>query len=808
MKKGINKVAVIGAGTMGASIAALVANAGIPACLLDITPQELTDKEKDKGLTLEHPAVRNRIVNEGWTRCMKGRPATLFSKDAADRVALGNLEDNLDMLADADWILEVIIERLDIKQDLMAKIEAVRKPDSIVATNTSGISIEAIAEGRSEEFKAHFLGTHFFNPPRYLKLLEIIPHPDTDPVVLETMKEFGSKTLGKGVVFCKDTPNFITNRFLGIASIYTMNYALDHGYSVEEVDALTGPVVGYPKSATFRLFDLVGNDVMAMVMSNLHKAIPHDLNREVLIHEKGLALVNGMVERKWLGNKTKGGFYKQVTTEKCKQYWVLNPEAMEHQAPEKPKFESVEANMGISNVGERIKKLCSENDRAGQFIWATRAFGCNYAASIVPEASDDILSIDNACKWGLGYEIGPFETWDALGVAEAVERMESEGVEVTPWVKEMLAAGHTSFYNQENGKLFCYSPISKDYIVAESDPYFFPLAEMKNEEGRVIAANTGASLVDMGDGVLGLEFHTKANSLNQSILEMLGQAREELEEGDWVGLVVGNQGKHFCAGADLTMFLDIAKRKAWDEMENILSGMQHTLLAFRHSPKPVVSAPFGMVLGGGAEVMMGSSAICAAGEAYIGQTEAGVGVIPAAGGCTELLRRVLAPVIKNNPNADMMPYLQRVFEMIAMGKVSSGGEEAQEWGFLTSSDRVVMNADHLLHEAKKTVLQMVDSGYRPPVRGKNVYILGAEGLAALKMVVWSFEQAGYLSEHDTLIADKTAYILAGGELSRPQWVEPEYIFELERQAFLSLLGEPKTIERIEHMLKTKRVLRN
>jgi 3-hydroxyacyl-CoA dehydrogenase len=808
MKKGINKVAVIGAGTMGASIAALVANAGIPACLLDIAPQELTDKEKDKGLTLEHPAVRNRIVNEGWARCVKSRPASLFTKEAANRVTLGNLEDNLDMLADADWILEVIIERLDIKQDLMAKIEAVRKPGSIVATNTSGISIQAIAEGRSNEFKAHFLGTHFFNPPRYLKLLEIIPHPDTSPEVLETMKEFGSKTLGKGVVLCKDTPNFITNRFLGIASVYTMNYALDLGYTVEEVDALTGPVVGYPKSATFRLFDLVGNDVMALVMSNLHKAIPHDPNKSVLVHEKGWPLVQGLVERKLLGNKTKGGFYKQVKTEQGKQFWVLNTQTMEHQPPEKPKFESVEAHKGISDLGERIKQLCGENDRAGQFIWATRAFGCNYAASIVPEASDDILSVDNACKWGLGYEIGPFETWDALGVAESVERMEAEGMEVTPWVKEMLAAGNASFYKHENGKLFCYSPISKGYVAVESDPYIFPLAELKNKDGRLVTANEGASLVDFGDGVLGLEFHTKANSLNHSILEMLGHALKELEEGDWVGMVVGNQGKHFCAGADLTMFLDIAKRKAWDEMENILSGMQHTLLAFRHSPKPVVSAPFGMVLGGGAEVTMGSSAICAAGEAFIGQTEAGVGVIPAAGGCTELLRRVLAPVIKGNPGADMMPYLQRVFEMIAMGKVSSSAEEAREWGFLTSTDRVVMNADYLMHEAKKMVLQMVASGYRPPVKGKNVYVLGAEGLAALKMVVWSFQQAGYLSEHDTLIADKTAYILAGGELSRPQWVESEYVFDLEREAFLSLLGEPKTIERIEHMLKTKRVLRN
>jgi 3-hydroxyacyl-CoA dehydrogenase len=807
MTKPINRVAVIGAGTMGAAIAAHVANAGIPVYLLDIAPRELTPDEEAKGLTLEHTAVRNRIVQEGWQRCLKARPAQLFAWEVADRVTLGNLEDNLEWLAEADWIVEAIIERLDIKQGLMARIEGVRKAGSIVSTNTSGIPIGAIAEGRSDDFQAHFMGTHFFNPPRYLKLLEIIPHAGTDPEIVRTMKQFGTRSLGKGVVVCKDTPNFIANRFLGIAGTHTMNYALEHGYTVEEVDALTGPAVGYPKTATFRLYDLVGVDVMALVMENLYQAIPHDPYREALVHEEGHGLIESMVERGWLGNKSRQGFYKRVETEEGRQFWVLDPETMEHRPATKPRFESLEAHRSIEAAGERIKRLCAEEGRAGQFIWATRAFGLNYAASIVPEVTDDILSIDNACKWGFGHELGPFETWDALGVAESVARMEAEGMEVTPWVKEMLAGGHATFYQREGGRLYCYSPISKDYVPVEPDPRGGDLEVLKREERRVIAGNESASLVDLGDGVLCLEFHSKANSLNAGIFEMLSRAGEELA-GEWVGMVIGNQGKHFCAGADLTMFLEYAEKRAWDTMGDLIQQMQATLLSFRHSPKPVVSAPFGMVLGGGAEMMMGASAICAAAESYIGQVEAGVGVVPALGGCTEPVRRVLAPVIKDNPNADLIPYLQKVFEMIAMGKVSGSATEAREWGFLTPGDRIVMNGDHLLFEAKRLVLEMAASDYRPPVRGKTVWAMGAVGLAALKMVVWSFKEAGYLLDHDVLIANKMAYILTGGELSRPQWVEPEYMLGLEREAFLSLLGEPKTIERIQHMLKTKRVLRN
>ena len=807
MDYSINRVAVIGAGTMGAAIAAHLANAGIPAYLLDIVPRALTAKEEKKGLTLDHPAVRNRIVNEGWQRCIKARPANLFAKDVAERVTLGNLEDNFDWLGEVDWIIEVIVERLDIKQQLMARLDKVRSPNCIVSTNTSGIPIKEIAAGRSDEFKAHFLGTHFFNPPRYLKLLEVIPHETTAPEIVEFMKEFGARTLGKGVVVCKDTPNFIANRFISVVGAYTLNYALDNGFTVEEVDSLTGPTVGHPKTATFRLYDLVGIDVMAHVNSNLYPAIANDPYRKELVHEKSTALIEAMVERKWLGNKTKQGFYKRVQTEEGRQFWVLNPETMEYQPPTKVRFESVGKHRKVEDTGERIKLLCAEDDRAAKFIWATTAFGLNYAASIIPEVADDILSIDNANKWGFMHELGPFEIWDALGVAESVERMEAEGMTVTPWVKEMLAAGHTTFYEKKNGKLYYYDPLSKGYVAVGDDPRAFVIKDVKAEEQRIIASNPSASLLDMGDGVLGLEFHSKMNALDTDIFKMMERAREELDK-DWVGLVVGNQGKNFCVGANIFVVAVAAQQGEWEQLEAVIKQGQNALMAFRYSPKPVVSAPFGMALGGGAEVTMGASAVCAAAELYIGQVEAGVGLVPSAGGCKELVRRVISPVIRNTPSADPLPFMQQIFERIAMAKVSASAVEAQQWGFLAPADRIVMNSDHLLYEAKQMVLEMAAAGYRPPVRGKEIWAMGANGLAALEIMVWSLKEAGYASEHDALIANKTAYILCGGKLTRPQWVDPQYILDLEREAFLSLLGEQKTLDRIWNMLNTGKPLRN
>ncbi len=811
----INRVTVIGAGTMGAAIAAYLANVGVPTYLLDIVPLELTPKEKEKGLRLDHAAVRNRIVNEGWQRCVQARPANLFTKEVAELVTLGNLEDNFDWAGEADWIVEAIVERLDVKQQLMARVEGVRKPRSIVSSNTSGIPIKNIVEGRSGDFKAHFLGTHFFNPPRYLKLLEIIPHESTDPEVVEGMRDFATRTLGKGVVIAKDTPNFIANRFFSIFGSHILNYALDNGYTVEEADLLTGPLIGRTKAATFRLFDLVGFDIHAQVCGNLYLAIPHDPYREELKNAKSLALIEAMLERKWLGDKTGQGFYKRVDAEEGRQFWALNPETLEYQPPAKPRFEAVGRHKDVAEVGERIKRLCAEawqesgrsQDRAARFIWNIIAFGLNYAASIVPEVTDDIQSIDRACKWGYGWELGPFEIWDALGVDESMERMEADGMTVTPWVKEMLAAGYTSFYEKKNGRLHYYNPAGQGYVAAKTDPRAIALKDLKSEEKRIIAHNPSAHLLDVGDGVLCLEFHTKGNSLDTDISEMMARASQELE-GDWLGLVIGNQGERFSTGANLAMLAGFAERGEWDQVEAAVKIAQDGAMAFRDSPKPVVSAPFNMTLAGGAEVMMGASAICAAAESYIGLVEARVGLIPAGGGCKELVRRVVSPVARSAPNADLLPFVQRIFDTIAMAKVSACAEEARQWGFLSPADRIVMNRDHLLNEAKRMVLELAESGYRPPMRGKEIWGTGANCLAALQMMIWGMKQAGYASEHDALIANKTAYVLCGGKLARPQWVDAQYILDLEREALLSLLGEQKTVDRMRHMLTTGSPLRN
>ncbi|RLC97414.1 MAG: 3-hydroxyacyl-CoA dehydrogenase/enoyl-CoA hydratase family protein, partial [Chloroflexi bacterium] len=758
-------------------------------------------------LVLPEEADRNAAARKGIEAAARQRPVAFFTDSARQLVQPGNFEDDLPQIRDCDWVIEAVVEDLQIKRDIWRRAEEFLRPEAIRSTNTSGIPLAKIAEGFSPEFQRCFLGTHFFNPPRYLKLLEVIPHETTAPEIVEFMKEFGARTLGKGVVICKDTPNFIANRFISVVGAYTLNYALDNGFTVEEVDSLTGPTVGHPKTATFRLYDLVGIDVMAHVNSNLYPAIANDPYRKELVHEKSTALIEAMVERKWLGNKTKQGFYKRVQTEEGRQFWVLNPETMEYQPPTKVRFESVGKHRKVEDTGERIKLLCAEDDRAAKFIWATTAFGLNYAASIIPEVADDILSIDNANKWGFMHELGPFEIWDALGVAESVERMEAEGMTVTPWVKEMLAAGHTTFYEKKNGKLYYYDPLSKGYVAVADDSRAIVIKDVKAEEQRIIASNPSASLLDMGDGVLGLEFHSKMNALDTDIFKMMERAREELDK-DWVGLVIGNQGKNFCVGANIFVVAVAAQQGEWEQLEAVIKQGQNALMAFRYSPKPVVSAPFGMALGGGAEVTMGASAVCAAAELYIGQVEAGVGLVPSAGGCKELVRRVISPVIRNTPSADPLPFMQQIFERIAMAKVSASAVEAQQWGFLAPADRIVMNSDHLLHAAKQMVLEMAAAGYRPPVRGKEIWAMGANGLAALEIMVWSLKEAGYASEHDALIANKTAYILCGGKLTRPQWVDPQYILDLEREAFLSLLGEQKTLDRIWNMLNTGKPLRN
>ena len=807
MSYSINRVAVIGAGTMGAAIAAHLANVGIPSYLMDIVPRELTEKEEKMGLTLDDPSVRNRIVNEGLQRCLKARPANFYVQENVDLITVGNLDDDLNWIGEVDWIIEVIVERLDIKQQLMARIDEVRRPDTLVTTNTSGIPIHQIAEGRSESFQQHFMGTHFFNPPRYLKLLEIIPHEKNSPELLAFMQEFGTRVLGKGVVICKDTPNFIANRMLSISGSYGIAYALDEGYTCEEVDAITGPAIGRPKTATFRLNDLVGIDIMDHVGRNLYAAIPHDPHREVLKHEQLGDLTTTMIEKGWLGNKTGQGFYKKTFVDGKRQFWILDPVTMEYKAPVKPRFDSVGQALKTEDPAEKLRIMAYAEDRAGPYVWHLLSRLAIYAASCIPEISDDIMSVDNACKWGFGWDLGPFETWDAIGVARSVEKLKDEGVAVSAWVEEMLAGGLESFYQQEGGLAVGYYDLeSKGYRPLPVDPKAISIKALKAKGGE-LHVNDSASLIDMGDDVLLIEFHTKAaNALDPYMFEMLSTALDELEQDKWAGLVIGNQGKHFCAGANIFGIAVGAQQGEFDSIDQLVREMQRIMMGLRYSPKPVVVAPFGMVLGGGCEVVLAASRVVAAAETYIGLVEVGVGLIPAGCGCKEMVRRIISPPMKTK-DVQALPFLQQTFEQIGLAKVATSAAQAREMKILAECDRIVVNQDYLLSEAKQVVLDMVRDGYRPPAPQK-IYATGRDAYAALQIALEQMHGGGYASDHDVLIGQTLGAILTGGELSAPAWVDEQYFLDLERKAFVALCHEQKTIERIWYMLQNKKPLRN
>lgn len=791
----IDKAAVIGAGTMGGGIAAHLANLGIPVVLLDMVPPDLSEKDKN------NPAARNRIVQSLYDRMAKASPAQLARPDRGDLITIGNLEDDFDKLADCDWIVEVIIEQLAPKQTLMERIEKVRKPGSIISSNTSGIPIHSIAEGRSADFKSHFLGTHFFNPPRYLKLLEVIPTADTAPQVLDFMVQFGRDVLGKGVVVCKDTPNFIANRFIAIAGSHSVEYALQNGYTVEEIDAITGPLVGRPKTATFRLTDLVGLDVMVHVNQNLYPLIPDDPYREVLKGEKSAALNEAMLQRGWLGNKSNQGFYRKVNVGGERQFWALNLETLEHEAPKKIRFESVGAVRNIEELGQRLKALLAHNDRAATYVRDTLYFNLAYAAHVTPEIAYSIVDVDNANRWGFAYEAGPFEVWDALGVAETVEQIEAAGHQVADWVKEMLAAGHTSFYTNNS----YYDFASKTYRLKDKDLRII-LADELRTAGKEVERNTSASLLDMGDGVALLEIHApKINMVNADVMAMIQTALERLNS-DFDALVVGNNGQDFCVGADLVMLGFAAAQGLWDQVSEMIHTGQQVFFNLRHAPKPVVTAPHQRTLGGGVELTMSSWATVADHETYMGLVEVGVGIIPGWGGCKETLRRKVNPVMRT-ANADVLPVMQEVFEQIATAKVGTSAWESKSLGYLRPDDEIVMNSDHRLAAAKRKALQLVASGARPP-EVEKIYAAGRDTYAALSLGVQGFVWAGYASEHDAKISKRLAYVLCGGDLSAPAWVDPWHILDLEREALVSLAAEPATQARVMHMLQTGKPLRN
>jgi len=776
----IRRVAVLGAGTMGAAIAAHAANAGLAVDLLDL------DREAVQG---------------GFERMLAARPAALASPRLAERIRLGSFEEDFERLADADWVVEAIVERLDPKQELLARIEKTAGPEAVVSSNTSGLPLASVAEGRSDDFRRRFLGTHFFNPPRYLKLVELIPTADTDPEVLERMRAFVERVLGKGAVVAKDTPNFIANRLGSFAGMHDVRYALEHGYSIEEVDALTGPLVGRPKTATFRLFDQVGLDVMVGVAANLYELAPEDESRDVLPAPEPLKRV---LEAGRLGNKTGGGFYRRGRRDGQTVFDVLDLDSLEYRPAARPELPIVAAAREHDDLGARLRFLLdrAEEDRGARYLRDTLLPSLAYAARRVPEIADSLVEVDHAVEWGFGYELGPFRAWDAIGVADGVARMEALGIEVPGWVGDMLAAGHQAFYR--DGQV--YSPLTRDDQPVPADPEAIDLDRLK-AEGREVAANASASLVDLGEGVLCLELHAPASAIDAAVVELGARAVKELEGGDWAGLVVANQARNFCVGANLGEIGMAAYQGLYDQVEGAAKSFQDMLMGLRYAPRPVVAAPHGQTLGGGAEIVLHADRVVAALETYVGLVEVGVGIVPAGGGCKELLRRIVAPAVRAAPDAPALPFVQRVFETIGLAKVATSAVEARELGFLEEHDVVVLNAGHQLAAAKREVLDLADA-YTPPAREASVYAAGLPVLAALEMGVQTLQWAGQASEHDGVVARQLARVLCGGELSLGQWVSEQHILDLEREAFLALLKEPRTMERVQGFLMTGKVIRN
>ncbi|MDE8564938.1 3-hydroxyacyl-CoA dehydrogenase NAD-binding domain-containing protein [Anoxybacillus rupiensis] len=794
MVKRIKRAAVLGSGVMGSGIAAHLANVGIPTLLLDIVPRERTKEEEARGLTFEHTAVRNRLANQALQKLLKQKPAPLMAKEKLALIETGNFEDDLHRLAEADWIIEVVVENLDIKKQLFAKIDAVRREGSIVSSNTSGISVEAMSEGRSEDFKKHFLGTHFFNPPRYLKLLEIIPTKATDPEVVAFMKEFGEEVLGKGVVIAKDTPNFIANRIGTYGLLVTVREMIKGGYSVGEVDSVTGPLIGRPKSATFRTLDVVGLDTFIHVANNVFEKVDGE-EKEVF---RTPDFMKAMLEKGWLGSKAGQGFFLK----KGKDILELNYETLEYEPSKKLKTPAVEMSKQAKGLSNKLKALVYSDDRAGELLWNILSPVLLYSAQLLGEIADDIVAIDRAMKWGFGWEFGPFETWDAIGVEASVRKMQEEGKNVPDWVAQMLAAGHTSFYKRENGKVLVYD--KGEYKPVSENPKVIHLKRLK-EENRVIKKNSGASLIDLGDDVALLEFHSPNNAIGLDIVQMINDSLEEVDR-NYKGLVIGNQGKNFCVGANLALILMEAQDDNYFEIELVVRQFQQAMMNIKYSPKPVVAAPFAMTLGGGTEICLPAARIQAAGETYMGLVEVGVGLIPGGGGNKELYIKYLNS-LPNGVDFDLQKVANKVFETIATAKVSTSALEARELNFLNRQDGITMNGDHLLYDAKQAVISLYDSGYQPPVR-KKIPVVGESGYAVLLLAAQSMHLSGYATEHDVKIAKKLAYVIAGGKVPYGTEVDEQYLLDLEREAFLSLVGERKSQERMQHMLVKGKTLRN
>ena len=795
MARRIEKAAVLGAGVMGSGIAAHLANAGIPVVLLDIVPPDLSDEEKSD------PKARNRFALNGIQTALKFKPAPLFyAKRLQDLVTPGNFEDDLEKIADCDIIVEAVVENLEIKRKLFDQIIPQMKWGAIFSSNTSGLSIASMTEGYPDQFKQNFLVTHFFNPVRFMKLLEIVTGPDTDPEALETWVEFGDKVLGKGIVFGKDTPNFVANR-IGVYGLLKVIQLMEEGdYTIEEIDAIFGVPMGRPRSAAFKTCDLVGLDTFAHVTKNCYDSLPDDDERDVF---KLPDWAHKMIENNWLGGKTKGGFYKKDKVAKKKL--VIDYKTLEYREVTKPRFDSVKTTKGVDDPSERVRNLLNGDDRATEIAWKATAYSLIYAAKRIGEIADDIVNIDNALKWGFNWERGPFEGWDAIGVQESVEKMEAEGFKVPDIVKRVYTEGEGSFYKKEGTQRFYF-----DFNTGKYEPIVQPesfiLLDDKKEEGKVIKENFGASLIDIGDGIACLEFHTKMNAIDDDVIQMINDSMDEVEE-NFDGMVVANHGENFSVGANLGLVVMAAQMQNWDMLEQVVKSLQDANMRMKYGTKPVVTCPAGMTLGGGCEIAMHGDRIQAAAETYMGLVEIGAGVLPAGGGCTQTIVRMLAGVPKGMV-ASRVPFVQRAFENIAMAKVSKSAEEARELGYLREFDGKTISRDQVIYDAKQVALGLSRAGYRKPLPPDNLVLPGRDGVGLFKMGLYSFELGNFVTAHDKVCAEKIVWVLCGGDIEPNTAVTEQHLLDLEREGFLSLCGEEKSQARMDSLLKTGRPLRN
>ncbi len=807
MKISIQKVVVLGAGTMGARIAAHFANAGLPCVLLDMVPPDLKPGAP--------ASERNRFARNGIEAAKKSRPAAFFGASLADKISIGNFEDDLGRCAEADWIIEVVAENLEIKRNLLARVAQFRKPLAIVTTNTSGLPVHLIAEGLPEEFQQHWAGTHFFNPPRYLKLVEIIPGPRTTPAVVETLTDFCDRRLGKGVVVAKDTPNFIANRIGTFSMLNALRLMGELDMTVEEADACTGPAVGWPKSATFRTADIVGLDVLIHVVKNIYETAPDDESRE---RYKVPVLVEEMARRGWLGDKTGQGFYKKLKGDGEKEILTLDVHTMEYRARQKARFASLEAGKTIDDTRQRLRALVGpilegqKGDKAQQFLWGALSETCLYAARRVPEISDNIVDVDRAMRWGFGWELGPFEMMDALALDAFAARVQKEGRELPTLIERVLASGRKSFYESAKGTTTVFD-LGAAGVKKIEEPVGIIILKTLKDAGREVERNSGASLIDLGDGVVCCEFHAKMNAIGADLIAMIHKGLKRLET-DFDAMVIANQAVNFSVGANLMLVLVGAQEQEWDELHMAVKQFQNVNLAIKYAKKPVVAAPQGMALGGGCEISLHAAKIHSAAEAYVGLVETGVGLIPGGGGTKEMLIRANEHAV-GGEDLDLFHALKPVFENVAMAKVGTSAEECRELGYFRREDRYSMNTRRLVADAKETALGLARSAWKPlaaswqeGAQSTQIKVLGQQFLSGAKLAIHMLVRGGYASEYDAVVARKLANILAGGPLTSPQIVSEQYVLDLEREAFVSLCGEKKTQERIAHTLKTGKPLRN